>query len=511
MQTAPNQTQTTHPKQRSARSVHSDHRSDHHSDHHSDQGSDQSANAGADGQKLVLSEVLRSRRINLARLVDFPVLLWSGVSKPRNFAANTYPFRASSHFLYFAGLPLENAAIRLDGSSLTLFLDDSSADDALWHGPTPSRDQIAEHIGADEARPLADLAQFSQGTATLGDQDEAVRAMEKTLLAKGIVLQRHHPMGNQDLEKAIVQLRMIQDAGAIAAIRKAIAVSIRAHKAGMAATRLSSDSLTITEAHIRAAMEAVITGHNMSCAYNSIVTIAGEVLHNHHYHNPLGPHDLLLADVGAETADGWASDITRTWPVSGKFSTTQRDLYDIVLAAHDVCIDKAKAGVEYQSIHLTACETIATGLVDLGILKGRPEDLVAEDAHALFFPHGVGHLMGLDVHDMEDLGDLSGYAEGRVRSDRFGLAFLRLNRPLAVGMAVTIEPGFYQVPAILNDPKNRDRYANMVDWERLSEFSDVRGIRIEDDILITTAGNEVLSLDLPTAASDIEALVGTEK
>ncbi|MGB7488052.1 MAG: M24 family metallopeptidase, partial [Phormidesmis sp.] len=258
-------------------------------------------------------------------------------------------------------------------------------------------------------------------------------------------------------------------------------------------------------------MEAVITGHNMSCAYYSIVTIAGEVLHKHHYHNPLGPHDLLLADVGAETVDGWASDITRTWPVSGKFSTTQRDLYDIVLAAHDVCIDKAKAGVEYQSIHLTACETIATGLVDLGILKGRPEDLVAEDAHALFFPHGVGHLMGLDVHDMEDLGDLSGYAEGRVRSDRFGLAFLRLNRPLAVGMAVTIEPGFYQVPAILNDPKNRDRYANMVDWERLSEFSDVRGIRIEDDILITTAGNEVLSLDLPTAASDIEALVGTEK
>ena len=144
--------------------------------------------------------------------------------------------------------------------------------------------------------------------------------------------------------------------------------------------------------------------------------------------------------------------------------------------------------------------------MDLGILKGDPDDLVEQDAHALFFPHGVGHLMGLDVHDMEDLGDLSGYAEGRQRSDRFGLAFLRLNRPLEVGMAVTIEPGFYQVPAILNDPKNRDRYANTVNWERLSQFNDVRGIRIEDDILITPNGNEVLSQALPTAADEIENL-----
>ncbi len=497
MQTAPhqaqNQAQNTHAQRRSNRAA--------------GRLTDGSTNGDGSRQEPVLSKVLRSRRVNLARLVNFPVLLWSGVSKSRNFAANTYPFRASSHFLYFAGIPLENAAIRLDGGHLTLFLDNSSAEDALWHGPTPSRDQIAQHIGADEVRPLADLAKFAQGIATLGNQDEAVRAMEKTLFAKGIVLRRQHPMGNQDLEKAIVQLRMIQDEGAIAAIRSATAVSICAHKAGMAATRISSDLAITTEAHIRAAMEAVITGHNMSCAYNSIVTIAGEVLHNHHYHNPLGPRDLLLADVGAETADGWASDITRTWPVSGKFSATQRALYDVVLTAHDVCIENAKAGVEYQSIHLSACQTIATGLVELGILKGRPEDLVAEDAHALFFPHGVGHLMGLDVHDMEDLGDLSGYADGRTRSDRFGLAFLRLNRPLAAGMAVTIEPGFYQVPAILNDSKNRDRYAHMVNWERLAEFNDVRGIRIEDDILITATGNEVLSRDLPTAASEVEALV----
>ncbi len=449
-----------------------------------------------------LADTLRSRRRRLANLIDFPVLLCSGTAKPRNFAANVYPFRASSHFLYFAGLPLQDAAVLLEGDRLTLFVDNSTPDDALWHGPTPSRDDIAQQIGASEAHPLGELTNFARGAATLGERDETVMAMDQSLLRRGIVLQRHPPSGNQKLEKAIVSLRMIQDAGAIASICKALAVTIRAHKAGMAATPSA-----ITEAQVRAAMESVIISENMSCAYGSIVTIAGEVLHNNHYYNTLGPSDLLLADVGAETTDGWASDVTRTWPVSGKFSATQKALYEIVLAAHDSCIEKATAGTEYKQIHMTACQMIAAGLVDLGILKGNPEDLVAQDAHALFFPHGVGHLMGLDVHDMEDLGDLSGYAEGRERSDRFGLAFLRLDRPLEAGMVVTIEPGFYQVPAILNNPKNRDRYANMVNWEKLEQFEDVRGIRIEDDILITPTGNEILSRSLPTAVSDIENLV----
>ena len=449
-----------------------------------------------------LADTLRSRRQRLARIIDFPVLLWSGEAKPRNFAANIYPYRASSHFLYFAGLPLENAAIRLEGDQLTLFIDDTTPEEALWHGPQPSRDDIAERIGATAAHPLSELASLALGTGTLGEADETVKMLERAMLRRGIVTPRHHPRGDQDFEKAIVQLRMIQDEGALAAMRRAMAATVQAHKTGMNITPKAK-----TEAQIRAAMEAVIMGQNMTCAYGSIVTVAGEVLHNHHYDNPVKAGDLLLADVGAETPDGWASDITRTWPVSGTFSATQRDLYDVVLAAHDFCIEKARGGTEYKSIHLIACEIIVAGLVDLGILKGDPEDLVAEDAHALFFPHGVGHLMGLDVHDMEDLGDLAGYAEGRQRSDRFGLSFLRLDRPLAAGMVVTIEPGFYQVPAILNDRENRDRYAHMVDWERLEQFADVRGIRIEDDILITESGCEVLSKALPTEPSAIENLV----
>jgi Xaa-Pro aminopeptidase len=229
-------------------------------------------------------------------------------------------------------------------------------------------------------------------------------------------------------------------------------------------------------------------------------------LHNESYQNSLNQNDLLLADVGAETPMGWAADVTRTWAVKGKFSSTQRDIYDVVLAAHDACIDKISAGVEYEDIHLCACMVIAEGLVNLGILQGNPEDLVNKDAHALFFPHGIGHLLGLDVHDMEDLGDLAGYELGRERSDRFGLGYLRLNRPLRKGMVVTIEPGFYQVPAIVNNSQNRENFGKLVNWERLAQFSDVRGIRIEDDVLVTENGSEVLTAALPTQADDVEQL-----
>jgi Xaa-Pro aminopeptidase len=216
--------------------------------------------------------------------------------------------------------------------------------------------------------------------------------------------------------------------------------------------------------------------------------------------------DLLLADVGAETPLGWAADITRTWAVSGKFSETQRDLYQVVLAAHDACIEKIHPGVEYRDIHFLAAQIIAEGLVNLGILKGNPDDLVAMDAHALFFPHGIGHLLGLDVHDMEDLGDLAGYEPGRVRSDRFGLGYLRLDRPLRPGMLVTIEPGFYQVPAILNHPDLHHKYQKVVNWERLEQFADIRGIRIEDDVLVTESGSKVLTAALPSKLEEIEAL-----
>lgn len=449
-----------------------------------------------------LETILRERRQRLAELVDFPVVLWSGRSKSRNFPANKYPFRASSHFLYFAGLPLQNAAVRLESGRLELFYDDPPASAALWHGEAPKRLDLARTMGADAAFPLSELPARVAGAATVAVQNDEVRSLQAAVLERSLSPLDDLQGIDRQLVRAIVQLRSTHDAGALVELRHAASVSVEAHKAGMRATPTAH-----WEAQVRAAMEGAILSHNMSCAYNSIVTVHGEVLHNEAYHHPIEAGDLILADVGAEAPSGWASDITRTWPANGKFSSTQRAIYDVVRAAHDRCIEAVRPGVEYRQVHLRAAQVLAEGLVDLGILVGKPEDLVERDAHALFFPHGVGHLLGLDVHDMEDLGDYAGYAKGRARSRRFGLGFLRLHRPLETSMLVTIEPGFYQVPGILNDPANRETYQDAVNWERLEAFGDVRGIRIEDDVLVTEEGSEVLTAALPTQAEAIEGLV----
>ena len=454
--------------------------------------------------KIDLAVGLKQRRDKLAKLFQHPVILWSGSPLKRNFAANQFPFRASSHFLYFAGLPLPDAAIFLQDGKLELYLDNPPPSATLWHGETLTREEIGQIIGADCAYPLADLAQKTQDAATIGVQNNIIYQQQCELLNRPVELSHNATGIDLKLAQAIVKLRSQHDDLALQELRQAASVSVEAHKAGMQATAEAK-----TEAEIRGAMEGVIIAHNMTCAYNSIVTVHGEVLHNETYQNSLQPEDLLLADVGAETPNGWAADITRTWAVSGKFSSTQKDIYELVLDAHDKCIAQVKPGVEYQDIHLLAGKIIAQGLIDLGILKGNAEDLVAMDAHALFFPHGVGHLLGLDVHDMEDLGDVAGYEAGRTRSDRFGLGYLRLNRPLQAGMLVTIEPGFYQVPAILNYPDFQAKYQDVLNWERLAQFADVRGIRIEDDVLVTDNGAEVLTADLPTKIEEVAELVSS--
>lgn len=451
---------------------------------------------------MINIKLLKNRREKLAKLINFPVLLWSGKAPSKNFRANHYPFRASSHFLYFAGLPLQNAAIRLENGNLDLFMDNPHPDSTLWHGETPLREDIALQIGADNAYPMKALKDKIEGVASIAVQDNFTQAKQREILRRSLSISEELKDIDYRLMKAIITLRLTHDKMALSEIKKAVTVSVEAHK-----TAIKSTKKCKTEAQVRAAMESHIMSKNMTCAYNSIVTVNGEVLHNETYNNELKSGDLLLADVGAETALGWASDITRTWPVNGQFSSSQRDVYDVILAAHDACIEAIKPGLEYREIHLLAAKVIAEGLVNLGILKGDPNTLVEKDAHALFFPHGIGHLLGLDVHDMEDLGDLAGYEEGRTRSDRFGLKYLRLDRPLKSGMVVTIEPGFYQVPAILNHPNFQEKYYNDVNWEKLKQFSDVRGIRIEDDILVTETGGEILTQNLPTQAEEIEAMM----
>jgi Xaa-Pro aminopeptidase len=445
-----------------------------------------------------LVATLKQRRQQLGDRLNAPVLLWSGSAPSRNFPANHHVFRASSHFLYFAGIPLQDAVIHLHQGQLTLFIEDATPADALWHGPSPKRSDIADRLGAVAHYPLAELHQTTQGAATIPVQNLATRQQQMQVLGRS--LGEANALEAQDLAlaEALVELRLVQDDWAIATLQQAADTTVQAHLAGMAQTRQAK-----TEAEVRAAMEQVIMAAQMEPAYQSIVTTHGEVLHSQTYHHSLNPGDLLLVDVGAEHPLGWAADVTRTWPVSGQWSATQRAIYEVVLVAHDACIAAICPGVEYRDIHLIAAKAIAEGLVDLGILKGSVETLVERGAHALFFPHGIGHLLGLDVHDMEDLGDLAGYAPSRVRTSEYGMQYLRLNRPLQAGMLVTIEPGFYQVPGILENREYRAAFADCVNWERLASFKDVRGIRIEDDVLVTSSGHQVLTSALPTQADEI--------
>jgi Xaa-Pro aminopeptidase len=238
--------------------------------------------------------------------------------------------------------------------------------------------------------------------------------------------------------------------------------------------------------------------------------VHGEVLHNTSYDGVLAAGDLLLADAGAEH-QGWASDVTRTWPVSGRFSGTQRAMYEIVLAANEAAIDLVRPGNRYRDVHLAAARVLTRGLVELGILSGDVDDLVVRGAHAVLFPHGVGHLLGLDVHDMEDLGDRAGYAPGRTRSDQFGLGYLRLDRDLQPGMVVTIEPGLYRIDALLADERIAEPWVRdgTLSMDALARFADTRGIRIEDDVLCTPTAPRVLTATIPKSVAQLEALVGS--
>lgn len=460
--------------------------------------------------------VYQGRRTLLGRGYPGPVILFAGDLVPRNYAANVFPYRAHSHFLYFTGVHWPGAVLLGQGEVWEIFAAPPAADDPLWIGPSATWDDLRAATGVAAIRPLAELrtaldayAAARTPAATLPAIHPRTRARQASLLGRpwgahdeleaGAV-----PLTGRDAElaDAVIAVRLRHDDAALELLRRAADAARAGHLAGMAATRPG-----LRESDVRAAIEHAFAARGMPTAYGSIVTVHGEVLHNEHSHHELEDGDLLLADCGAE-CHGWASDVTRTWPVSGRWSPTQRALYDLVVQANLDAIALVRPGARYRDIHLRACLTLARGLVDLGIFRGDPAGLVERGAHALLFPHGTGHLLGLDVHDMEDLGDRAGYAPGRARSSQFGTCYLRLDRDLAPGSLVTIEPGIYLVPAILNDRALCEPFERDLDRERLAAFADVRGIRVEDDVLCTEGDPEVLSAAIPKHADAVAALVG---
>lgn len=448
-------------------------------------------------------EVFAARRARLQQSLTRPSVVVSGFARPRNFRANRYPFRAESHFLYLVGKPLEGAVLLLGPEGAVLYAEPPDPAEALWSGPMPSLDALSRELGI-EVRPIDEL-ELRGPVALLPPQDRESACwleerVNRPVDAGGAELEG----ADAELADAMVALRLRHDGAAVAELREAARVTALAHAAGMRATRPG-----VRECVVRAAMEAAIIECGMTTSYGSIVTVHGEVLHNERHDGWLAAGDLLLADVGAETRGGWAGDVTRTWPVSGRMSGSQRALYEVVLEAQIAAISAVRPGVSFRDVHRTASRALVHGLCDLGVLVGGEEELFERGAAALFFPHGIGHLLGLDVHDMEDLGDRAGYAPGRARSTAPGERYLRLDRELEPGMCVTIEPGYYRIPSIIDDALALGDLASAIDRSVLDRLSDVRGIRIEDDVLVTENGSEVLTASIPKTIPEMEAVIGS--
>lgn len=440
------------------------------------------------------------RRAKLAlQLGNKPALVPAGAPRNRATFRSQYIFRATSHFLYLFGLHLPRAMGLWTGETWKIFLPEPATDAHLWTGPEPKYPEWSEILGipVSSSTTLADNIDKTC-TSTLPASDLETCLEQGKLLGRDIRPGQLAPI-DEPLADALIALRLVHDEAGIAGLREACNITTLAHMAGLKATRPGT-----RESVVHAAIEAQFIAHNGTNSYNSIVSVHGEILHNEAHHHLLAPGDLLLVDAGAETGGGWAGDVTRTWPVSGRFSSTQRDLYQLVLAAEKAGIAAIHPGVRYLDLHGIAAKVIAEGLVALGILTGDPAELVSDGVVALFFPHGVGHLIGLDVHDMEDLGDRATYAPGRIRSTNPGLKALRLDRDLVPNMAVTIEPGFYQVDAILKNPERTLVANDRLRFDRLAKFSDVRGIRIEDTVLVTESGHEALTLVIPKEIEVIE-------
>jgi Xaa-Pro aminopeptidase len=449
----------------------------------------------------------RTRRSQLrAAVTGGAILLHGNGEVPRNYAANTYPFRQGSHFLYYLGtdLPGFAAVISPDGET-TLYGPAPDPDDLIWHGPHPVLADHAAAAGAERTAHADDLAAALAGLRTKGVQIRylpAYRGGEEIALAAylGVPREAIREGACPELARAVAEQRSIKSDAEVAEIERAIGVSAEMYDAALKAIRPG-----VKEAEVAGAMQAVSLAYDMPQSFLPIVSIHGEVLHNNTYGNVLAAGDLLLIDSGVEAPPSYAcSDITRTFPVSGRFTPEQRAVYEVVLAAQSAVIRAASPQVSNRDLHLVAAKTIAAGLIDIGLMRGGVEDAVAAGAHALFFVHGIGHMLGLDVHDMEDLGDVVGYPTGEKRSAQFGMSFLRLAKKLRPGFCITVEPGVYFIPALIDRWAAEKKHERFIDYPAVRKFRGLRGIRIEDDLLITANGSRVLGKPIPKAVADVE-------
>jgi Xaa-Pro aminopeptidase/Xaa-Pro dipeptidase len=447
----------------------------------------------------------RDRRDALKAALPGALILFLGHDEAAmDFRANVYPFRQDSCFRYFFGLDRPGLAglIDADSGEEWLFGDDPGIDATIWLGETESLAAGAEWVAVRRTAIRAALADVLGRARAMGRPilyPPPYRADTRMALDHLVgTAPDDDPDGR--LVRAIVALREIKHPAEIAEMEAGLAITREMHHAAMRLARPG-----VREQTIAGRLEGMIREAGLRFAYQPIFSGRGEILHNLRYDRTLGAGELVVHDAGVWSAGGYATDITRTIPVTGRFDPLQARLYDAVLSAQKRAIEACRPGVSFLDIHLGAAQVMTEALCDLGLFRGEPDRVVASGAYALAFPCGVGHQIGLDVHDMEALGENRvGYDDAIRRSDLFGLKSLRLGKALKPGMTVTIEPGLYFIPQLIAMWRATGRHHDLIDYDRFETFARFGGIRIEDDVMVMPEGGRVLGTPIAKERDEIE-------
>ena len=458
------------------------------------------------------TSVYKNRRARLKEKVKSGLVLILGNGEaPANYTDNTYKFRQDSSFLYFFGLnqPGFAGVIDIDSGDEYIFGNDVDMDDIIWMGPQPSVKDMAARVGVSKTAPFARLADCMKTAISQGRRIHFLppyRFRNMLLLEEllGIRPALVKNYASLELIKAVVDLRSVKEPCEIEEITKACNIGYEMHTAAMRNCKPG-----VKEQYIAGLIEGIAASYGSMVSFPVILSQNGETLHNHDHSQILQEGRMMLTDAGAEEVSHYCSDFTRTVPVGGKFLTRQKEVYNIVLAANNKAIEIAKPGVTYQYVHLEVCKVLAQGLKDLGLMKGDVNEAVAAGAHALFMPHGLGHMMGLDVHDMEDLGQIYvGYDNETRPIDQFGTSSLRMGRRLQEGFVITDEPGCYFIPALIDQWRAQGMHKEFLNYDKIETFKDFGGIRLEDDILIIPGGSRFLGdKRTPITVEEVEEIM----
>lgn len=458
------------------------------------------------------STYIERRRTLRSKVGSGLIVIFGHNEAPANYPANAYKFRQDSSFLYFFGQQRDGLVGVIDADSGCEWLigDDIDIEDIIWTGFVPSVHDLAAEVGVEQSAPMADLKKLVDGARAKGQTVHFLPPCRHDIMIQIADLFGIHPLQTRaaaslPLIKAVVDMRAVKSPDEIAEIERAMAIGYEMHTTAMKACRPG-----VTEKYIAGLLEGIACSYGCKVSFNTILSMHGEIFHGDPSLRPLEAGRLMLCDAGAETVNNYCSDNTRVTPISGRFTSRQRDIYTIVEACHDLVIEKARPNLKWMDMHLDVCRLMTDRLKDLGLMRGNTDDAVAAGAHAMFLQHGLGHMMGMDVHDMEGLGQIYVGFDDEVRpSTQFGTDCLRCGRRIQPGWVLTDEPGIYFIPALIDKWRAEGLHKEFINYDLLETYKDFGGIRLEDDILITDTGCRVLGERIiPYHTDDVEAFIG---